>query len=540
MNDEISKSFTLTSRDSYISIVGFKDPWKYVKVNFLGLQSRLSLPPISIDINEIHDQFINDMKEFAIKWQPQHTEELLMILPKYSLIEPCFLSAESVAKNSLLTQQFSPIVIVLRTLFLQHFNYIRERHIKEIPIYLLFNLISFVSCEDAINEVFKKIICGNPKDFPTVKIRRQAAQRLVLEGKGNPSNSIIFQLTKELSKVDNNLLQCQWRPWKVKFDGEKAIDAGGPTRELMTEASNSIFNPTTKLFIISPNGRRKNGENQDYYIPYCTNEEYLIHYETIGILIGIILRCGLAQDLPFAPFIWKYLVRQKIIESDILCLDNVLKDQIFDIRNQIQNDNFKENELQWKCEDWNGKIIILPGHNSTQYVKKNEAIQYIEEMISFRISSFTPMLKRMRKAFNKNVGFKSHPLLTPSLLSRMAQGTSIVTTKHLSSITVITDYNDFQDPVIVRFWNAVDRLTNDERKLLLKFITTSTRLPNTSLRPNFKIQIDRLNTKGNPDQLLPTASTCFNKLHLPSYSSEEICYQKLLYAIKNCQTMDNR
>ena len=89
--------------------------------------------------------------------------------------------------------------------------------------------------------------------------------------------SIIFQLTSKLSKVDSNLLQCPWRPWKVKFDGEKAIDMGVPTCELTTEASNTIFAPTTRLFILSPNGRRKSDENQDYYVPFCLTEEYLVH-----------------------------------------------------------------------------------------------------------------------------------------------------------------------------------------------------------------------------------------------------------------------
>ena len=43
-----------------------------------------------------------------------------------------------------------------------------------------------------------------------------------------------------------------------------------------------------------------------------------------------------------------------------------------------------------------------------------------------------------------------------------------------------------------------------------------------------------------PDESLPTASTCFNRLHLPTYSDDDIAYQKILYAIQFCQTMENQ
>ena len=73
----------------------------------------------------------------------------------------------------------------------------------------------------------------------------------------------------------------------------------------------------------------------------------------------------------------------------------------------------------------------------------------------------------------------------------------------------------------------------------MKFITTLTRLPNSTINPDFKLKIDMLQTD-NPDEKLPTSSTCFNKLHLPKYSNDEICYQKLLIVIQYCQTMENQ
>jgi ubiquitin-protein ligase E3 C len=77
----------------------------------------------------------------------------------------------------------------------------------------------------------------------------------------------------------------------------------------------------------------------------------------------------------------------------------------------------------------------------------------------------------------------------------------------------------------------------EEQSLLLKFVTACPRPPSLgfgSLTPRFTIQkID------NPDDnRLPSASTCFNVLKLPSYSSEKKLKEKLLYALHSKSGFD--
>ena len=122
----------------------------------------------------------------------------------------------------------------------------------------------------------------------------------------------------------------------------------------------------------------------------------------------------------------------------------------------------------------------------------------------------------------------------------MAQGSPIISIEHLKTITISSDFEGGNDnPYISRFWKAVEQFNEEEKKMLLRFITSLSRLPNPSINQNFKIKIDHMNSK-KPDETLPTASTCFNQLHLPNYSSVEIAYNKILYAIRFCQTMENR
>jgi hypothetical protein len=320
----------------------------------------------------------------------------------------------------------------------------------------------------------------------------------------------------------------------VSFVGEPAIDAGGPGRELLTEAAASIFERTSKLVVQTPNGRRQAGDFRDCFIPFETTGMRGHDYHAAGIIVGIILRSGLAQDLPFAPIVWKHLAGEKIRADDVLAIDD-------DLRLLLKSLKEKPRLMEWSGEDWNGRLVILPGHSPGEIVTERDIDRYCSECVQYRLVRLKPILKLIRTGFRTNVGFKRSTLLTGALLSRMAQGLSLITVENLRSITVYAKaVNGGQEhPLMRRFWRVVARLQPEERKLLMKFVTGLTRLPNARLNPDFRMIIDIMNSP-HPDQALPTAATCFQTLHLPEYSNDDICRAKLLYAIQFCQTMENK
>jgi ubiquitin-protein ligase E3 C len=80
------------------------------------------------------------------------------------------------------------------------------------------------------------------------------------------------------------------------------------------------------------------------------------------------------------------------------------------------------------------------------------------------------------------------------------------------------------------FWECVKEMNEKDRGLLLKFVTSCERPPSLGisfLDPPFTIQKVDI----SDDARLPTASTCFNVLKLPSYSSKMVLKSKLLAAI---------
>lgn len=81
---------------------------------------------------------------------------------------------------------------------------------------------------------------------------------------------------------------------------------------------------------------------------------------------------------------------------------------------------------------------------------------------------------------------------------------------------------------IIWFWEILQDFDNEMKSKFLFFVTCSSRLPLMGfkdLNPKFCIHKD-------PNiQKLPTVSTCFHMMRLPSYPSKEILKNKLLDAM---------
>lgn len=93
------------------------------------------------------------------------------------------------------------------------------------------------------------------------------------------------------------------------------------------------------------------------------------------------------------------------------------------------------------------------------------------------------------------------------------------------------------DRNIKRFWSIVEAMAPEDQALLIKFVTSCERPPSLgfgNLQPPFTVQ----RVDCSDDQRLPTASTCFNILKLPTYSSERVMREKLLQSIRSKSGFD--
>lgn len=89
------------------------------------------------------------------------------------------------------------------------------------------------------------------------------------------------------------------------------------------------------------------------------------------------------------------------------------------------------------------------------------------------------------------------------------------------------------DRTVNRFWNVLASMDSKQQADLLRFVTSCERPPPlgfAALSPPFTIQ--RVGILRDKDKL-PSSSTCFNVLKLPTYSSEKVMKERLLYAIQS-------
>lgn len=89
------------------------------------------------------------------------------------------------------------------------------------------------------------------------------------------------------------------------------------------------------------------------------------------------------------------------------------------------------------------------------------------------------------------------------------------------------------DPSVRRFWSVVASLDEKHQSALLRFITSCERPPPLGFKTlNPTLTIQRVGIFRDGDRL-PTSSTCFNVLKLPTYSSERVMRERLIYAIES-------
>lgn len=78
------------------------------------------------------------------------------------------------------------------------------------------------------------------------------------------------------------------------------------------------------------------------------------------------------------------------------------------------------------------------------------------------------------------------------------------------------------DRTVKRFWSVVTAMSPKEKAALLRFVTSCERPPPLgfeSMQPPFCVHRVGIRSDG---ERLPTASTCFNTLKLPTYSTEKV------------------
>lgn len=90
--------------------------------------------------------------------------------------------------------------------------------------------------------------------------------------------------------------------------------------------------------------------------------------------------------------------------------------------------------------------------------------------------------------------------------------------------------------VVKRFWRVLQSFDNEDRKKYLRFVWGRMRLPpreETDIEQH-TVQLDESKKKTD----LPFGRTCYFRIELPPYQTDEMMKMRLLYALENTGSID--
>ncbi|GLU02737.1 hypothetical protein SLE2022_199760 [Rubroshorea leprosula] len=293
------------------------------------------------------------------------------------------------------------------------------------------------------------------------------------------------------------------------------------------------------------------------------------YFRLVGRVMAKALQDGRLLDLPLSTAFYKLVLGQELDLHDILsfdvefgkilqelnllvCRKQYLESLGGDNCNAISELHFRGAPLEDLCLDF-----TLPGYPDYVLKPGDETVDIynVEEYISLVVDATvkTGIMRQMeafRAGFNQVFDITSLQIFTPQELDYLLCGR-----RELWEAETLADHIKFdhgytaKSPAILNLLEIMGEFTPEQQRAFCQFVTGAPRLPPGGLavlNPKLTIVRKHSSTASNPasnsngpsesaDEDLPSVMTCANYLKLPPYSTKEIMYKKLLYAISEGQ-----
>jgi len=354
---------------------------------------------------------------------------------------------------------------------------------------------------------------------------------------------------------------------------EAGIDGGGVTKEFLMSVTSEALDPRSEMPLFEEN-------EQQYLYPKPTSlqqarailvqdgtapgsEGYNLamralmqRYEFLGRIVGKCMYEGILIDVNFAGFFllkWALTggTTSATTESSFRASINDLRDfddQLYQGLLKLKNysgdveSDFGLNFTVSDTFDADGKRVslttdLIPG-GSNELVNNSNRLRYIDRIVRYRLQE-QPRL--ITNAFLKGLGQIISPMwlamFNQKELQKLVGGDNqevdildLRRNTQYGGVYVIGD-DGVEHPTIAMFWKVLKEMKDEDRRKVLKFVTSTPRAPLLGfsyLNPKFSIR-----DSSEDASRLPSTSTCVNLLKLPRYADERTMREKLLYAVNS-------
>uniref|UniRef100_A0A8C7RJB4 Ubiquitin-protein ligase E3C n=1 Tax=Oncorhynchus mykiss TaxID=8022 RepID=A0A8C7RJB4_ONCMY len=313
---------------------------------------------------------------------------------------------------------------------------------------------------------------------------------------------------------------------------EAGIDGGGIFREFLNELLKSGFNPNQGFFKTTNEGLLYPSPTAQMLV----GDSFARHYYFLGRILGKALYENMLVELPFASFFLSKLLGTSA-DVDIHHLASLdpemyrnllfLKSYEDDVEDLGLNFTIVNNDLG------EAQVVELKPGGKDIPVSTANRIAYIHLVADYRLNKqIRPHCLAFRQGLANVVNLEWLRMFDQQEIQVLISGAHVpICLDDLKTFTSYSGGYTATHPVITIFWEVVESFTDEEKRKLLKFVTSCSRPPLLGFKelyPAFCIH-----NGGNDLERLPTASTCMNLLKLPEFCDQHLMRNKLLYAIES-------
>ncbi|XP_014643409.1 PREDICTED: probable E3 ubiquitin-protein ligase HERC6 [Ceratotherium simum simum] len=308
----------------------------------------------------------------------------------------------------------------------------------------------------------------------------------------------------------------------VSFSGEIALDSGGVRAEFFHCLFEEMTQPEYGMFTYP--------EEASYmWFPVSPKFEKKSYF-FFGVLCGLCLFSCNVANIPFPMALFKKLLDQTPSLEDLKELSPVLGRSLQTLLDD-ESDDFREVfyihfNVHWDKNDVelipNGSCIIVDQTNKRDYVSK--CVNYI-----FNVS-IKAVYEEFQRGFYKICDKEIIEFFHPEELKDVIIGNTDYDWETFEKNALYVEGYDNSHPTIVMFWKALHKLTVEEKKKFLVFLTGTDRIQVKGLK-NMKITFCCPANLNEKDPI--RAQTCCSVLYLPKYSTMERVEEALQVAINS-------
>ncbi|CAM0948357.1 unnamed protein product [Alopecurus aequalis] len=290
------------------------------------------------------------------------------------------------------------------------------------------------------------------------------------------------------------------------------------------------------------------------------------HFRLVGRVVAKVLQDGRLLDLPLSTAFYKLILGQELDLFDIISFDAELGKTLQELqvlverkrflesshgknRREVEDLRFRGARIEDLCLDFTlpgfPDYVLKEGEQNTT-VNIYNLEEYVNLVVDATVKSgIMKQVEAFRSGFGQVFDISSLQIFSPQELDYLICGRQEIWEPESLVDNIKFDHGyTAKSPAIVNLLEIMAAFTPDQQHAFCQFVTGASRLPPgglAALSPKLTIVrkhpssgVSTSNTTGITDAAdddLPSVMTCANYLKLPPYSTKEVMYKKLLYAI---------